>query len=410
VGVWIAIGIGLLVLGAASGAVGLLLVGFLLLLTTWLTGLWSRYGLRRLTYQRRLERDRAVVGDRVGLDVAVRNEKALPLPFVRTEDLVPDDLVLEERPVARSDRPGRAMIDENWSVGWFQQVVRHRHVVAARRGLVRFGPVRLHVADLFGRAASDREDQLPAELLIRPLTAAIRPAGGHRPAPGDRPSRRGLIEDPALLAGVRPFQPGDPLRRVHWRATARLGQPVSRRFDPSQTRHALVALDVQTLDEPHWVMAYDEDLVEGLVVAAGSLMRALLGEGVACGVAAAAWTGTPHRFAYLAPAAGPGQLPQATDLLARLSPFASAPFEALLGSLPARLPPGATVYVLTARDPAPYLRVLRRIQAGGADVRLTCMGAAAALAVQRARTAGLSAGIARVVPDWRAATVVELVG
>ncbi|HEX5466827.1 MAG TPA: DUF58 domain-containing protein [Candidatus Limnocylindrales bacterium] len=403
-------GLVLIVLGAAAGAPGLLLIGVLVLLTVGLTGLWSRRGLRSLAYAHRLGSERAVVGDEVPLDLVLRNEKLLPLPFVRTEDLVSDDLVLREQSLARTDQPGLGAITEAWSVASFQQVVRHRHVLARQRGVFRFGPARVRVADLFGRTATSREDPLPATLVVRPPTVALRPTGAHRPAPGERPARRGLIEDPALFAGVRPFQPGDPLRRIHWRATARLGHPVSRRFDPAQTRTALVVVDVQTVEGPHWRMAYDEDVVESLIVAAGSLVRALLADGVACGLGAAAWTGTIERLAYLAPGSGPDQMARAADLLARLSPFASAPFELLLGSLPASLPRGASLHVLTGRDPSPYLAVLRRLRSGGAEVDLLCFGGQATAAASRARLVGLAAAVGRVLPDWHAPNAVEVAG
>lgn len=404
------LGLAMSLLGAAVGAPGLLLIGILVLLLAGLTNLWSQRGLHRLVYRRELGSSRAVVGDEVKLDLVIRNEKLLPLPFVRTEDHATDDLVLRERPLARSDRPGLGIIDEGWSLAWFQQVVRHRHIVAARRGVVQFGPVRLRVADLFGRSAVTSELALPGRLIVRPPSVPVQPTGGHRPAPGDRASPRGLVEDPALFAGVRPFQPGDPLRRIHWRATARLGRPVSRRFDPAVSRQAVVAVDVQTVEGPHWVMTYDEDVVESLVIAAGSLVRALLAEGTACGFAAAGWTGSIQRLAYLAPAAGPGQLSLVADMLARLSPFASAPFPLLLASLPARLPRGATLHVLTGREPSPYLPILRRLERGGTRVELVCFGPQSGLAVQRARSVGLGAVLGRVAPDWRAPGVVELTG
>jgi hypothetical protein len=42
-----------------------------------------------------------------------------------------------------------------------------------------------------------------------------------------------LFEDPTRMAGVRPYQQGDPLNRIHWRATARTGaiaKPHLRKF------------------------------------------------------------------------------------------------------------------------------------------------------------------------------------
>jgi uncharacterized protein (DUF58 family) len=52
-----------------------------------------------------------------------------------------------------------------------------------------------------------------------------------------------LFEDPTRLAGVRLFQQGDPLNRVHWRATARTGQLHSRVYENSRVAGVTLLLD-----------------------------------------------------------------------------------------------------------------------------------------------------------------------
>jgi len=43
-----------------------------------------------------------------------------------------------------------------------------------------------------------------------------------------------LFEDPTRISGVRPYELGDPLNRVHWRATARTGVLHSKVHEPSR--------------------------------------------------------------------------------------------------------------------------------------------------------------------------------
>src|SRR5699024_718722 len=45
---------------------------------------------------------------------------------------------------------------------------------------------------------------------------------------------------------ARPYVPGDPLRRVHWKATAHRGEPMVRQEEQDDSRHALVLLDPRT--------------------------------------------------------------------------------------------------------------------------------------------------------------------
>jgi uncharacterized protein (DUF58 family) len=52
-----------------------------------------------------------------------------------------------------------------------------------------------------------------------------------------------LFEDPTRIAGVRKYQNGDSLSRVHWRATARTGSLQSKVFEPSTLAGATIAVD-----------------------------------------------------------------------------------------------------------------------------------------------------------------------
>src|SRR6185503_18358441 len=52
-----------------------------------------------------------------------------------------------------------------------------------------------------------------------------------------------LYEDPTRIAGVRRYERGDPLNRVHWRATARTGVLHSKVYEPSSIAGATLLLD-----------------------------------------------------------------------------------------------------------------------------------------------------------------------
>jgi len=407
---WSWLGVALIVIGAFTATPGLLLVGALLILSSVVRTLWSRYGLRGLTYERRLVRDRVTIGEEVELLVSAWNDKLLPLAWLEADDLVSEGLLVRERPVSRSDRPGFSALRSTWTLAPFERVTTHLHVSAHRRGVYRFGPVRLQVADLFGRDVAVRSDEISDTLLVRPRSVPVQIATPELAPLGERRARFGLHPDPSLFAGVRPFQPGDPRRAVHWRATARLGQPVSKRYEPATIRRTVIALDVQTNEEPYWMMVYDEDALESLVVATASLARFVLEDGGSVGLAANAWSGTLARTAWVAPASGEGQLPAILDALARLSVFASSPFEVLLRDLTARLEPGTSVIVVSGHDPRPVLGLEARLVSSGFPVTHVALGARRTDWADAARRAGLTARMADLDRGWRDSTALELAG
>ena len=409
-GGWLALAALMVAVGAATSAPGLFMVAAATLGYGSLTRVWSRFGMGRVEYDRRLGSTRAVAGDTVPLDVTIWNRKPLPLPWIAAEDLVTEGIGVRERPLMERDdeRLGRRVLANAWALAWFERVVRHFHLEATRRGLYEFGPVRLRVRDILGRDAGGGEVAADEMLLVGPRTVPLRLRGQDAAPLGERRTRRSLHADPALYGGVRPFQPGDSMRQVHWRASARLGSTVSRRFEPARGREVVIALDVQTIEGPHWEMIYHDATFEGLCVATASLARQLLAEGATCGIAAASFTGTIQQLAYLPPRASFGQLPRVSELLARIGPVSSRPYTSLLTWLTRRVPPGCVVLTLSSRDPVTFIPAMQRLARSGYRVEHVAFGDDAALHAATVRHAGLPAATASLDPDWEAADALVL--
>jgi uncharacterized protein (DUF58 family) len=396
----------LIAAGAVLAAPGVVLVGLLALLAAGVAGLWSRFGLRNLQYERTFGRLRTVWGEDLPLEIAVRNDKLLPVASVSVDDYATPGTVVRERELMPQPRLKLDSLRSHWTVGWFERVVRHLTIGADRRGVYSFGPIRITVSDLFGYGMATEERPDHTTFIVRPRTLPVRVTSVRRTPAGDLRTRRGLFEDPTQFAGVRPYRPGDPIRRIHWRATARTGQVVTKKFDPSRAQNILLALDVQTMSGLIWTN--DDEMVESLMVAASSLARHALLEGASCGLAAMAWSRTSDTFALAAPRTGRDQLGTIADLLGRLDVSPSGPFEHLLVRLPQRIPLGTTIVVITARDPEPYMAALSRLDRLGFPVQIVGFGPNGQQAAARARAVGLTAMTGSLTPDWRTSDALVL--
>jgi uncharacterized protein (DUF58 family) len=408
---WIALAVGLVLVGMVAGAPGVILVAVLTLGYASLTAVWTRYGTARLEYGRRLSTPRAVAGDDVGLDVTIWNRKALPLPWVTGADRVPERLTIRERDEMPRDEAwaGSLLLRNDWALGWYERVVRHFHLDGVRRGSYHFGPASLGIRDVVGRLAREDEVEGQDTLVVAPAMAPLRHADRASSPLGERRARQSLTVDPALYAGVRPFQPGDSLRLVHWRATARLGSPVSRRLEPAQGREAILIVDVQTVDGPYW-LTWDEDVFESLCIIAASVARRLLDDGGSVGIAAANFAGSPQRVAWLPPRASLAQLPRIGEVLARIGPVPSAPLGTLLGWLATNAPSGSRLMLISARDPSPFVAALRRAGRSGFGVELIAAGPDAIGHARVARLVRVPAQAATVEPSWEVPRAVGLAG
>ncbi len=392
----------LLLGGTFLGVPVAIVLSIVVLLIEIVRAVWARFGLERVTYRRHLERDRITWGEEIPTDIEVWNRKRLPLAWLRAEDEASPGVVVRERPLLIGGHGGR-VLRNTWTLAPFERVTRRFHVTGERRGVYELGPLGLSVGDLFAREAAVEDRAGVDRFLVRPR-AVPTPALRRRDTWGglDR-ARAGPSEDPSRFAGIREYAPGDPLRRIHPRASARLGRPVVKRFEPSRDREVLLALDVQTATGLAAETNWDAEEVESLFVVAASITRSLALERAAFGLAAAGYHGAESRFALLPVSEAPGQLERVFDLLARLSAHPSAPFDRLLGMVLRVVRPGTTIVVLTARDPSPYVAWLRRLERAGCRVVVVACGPNGIADAGRARGVGLVSRSARLDGPWRTA-------
>ena len=95
-------------------------------------------------------------------------------------------------------------------------------------------------------------------------------------------------------------------------------------------------------------------------------------------------------------------------MLARMSSYASAPFENLVATLPMRVGPGTTILALSSRDPRAVLGSERRLAASGYSVTHVAYGPQRAAWAAMARSVGISAMTAGLDGDWRTSGALEL--
>jgi uncharacterized protein (DUF58 family) len=116
-----------------------------------------------------------------------------------------------------------------------------------RRGLHPVGPLTVEVEDPFGlvRSAQRLSDTRTVIVLPRTWTLAPLPrAAGDEPEHGTRVLTSTSTVDEEFAA-MRPYTVGDDIRRIHWRTTARVGEPVVRQYDQPWQRRTTVLLDVR---------------------------------------------------------------------------------------------------------------------------------------------------------------------
>lgn len=378
---WANLGVLIIVVGVGAASPPIVFIGGAVLVIRLLAHRWPRKVLDSLVYERTVSPRRTVMGDEVQVSLSLWNQSRLPIAWAGSDDRLSPHL---------ATRPAAVELSTAGPMRPFERVTRRISVIPMLRGVHEIGPVRVRVAEHFGTQAPvvDVPDE-PVTILARPLMA---PVVGQNPrsAPlAQARARRSLYVDPTLFVGVRPYQSGDPLRSVHWRASARERTLQAKRYEPAMSRQQILVLDVQTVEGPYWMLNYDDELFEDLCVAALSMTRANVVADAACGFAAAGFTRTTQRFAYLPPRADRAQIERVGDVLARLTTESSAPLSELLAWLPRRVARGTTIVILSGRNPLSNAGIARRLQSTGFPVHFILFRTPAD-AVRDGRQAGLS--------------------
>lgn len=254
----------LLVAGLLTGVLDLTRIGVLAIVLPIAAAVMARRHDLGLTLTRTAQPSRLQPDQQCLVELRLANTTDRRSPILMAEELV--DYTLGDRPrfVVPSMSPGQ------------ERVVRYA-VRSHSRGRHRLGPVGIRVKDPFGLSSRTAAHRASSSILVLPRVQPLphgRPRGAELGAEGSIPHRVALHgEDDAA---IREYREGDDLRRIHWPATARVGELMVRQEDLPARRRAVLLLDTRSSALP----AHDpRSGLEWAVSAAASISVHLLALG-----------------------------------------------------------------------------------------------------------------------------------
>ncbi|HYF76656.1 MAG TPA: DUF58 domain-containing protein [Symbiobacteriaceae bacterium] len=367
--------IGLAVLLGTSvmlrSALLLVLFGFLsviVILAHW----WGRYALDRVEYRRFLERSRCFVGEEMELRIELTNRKILPITYLAVDDTMPLELHIGAKSLAYH-RVGKGLLRFLFGLAWYQKVVRRYRLTPTRRGFYRIGPAEMQGGDPLGYVKDSRTVTETNSLIVYPRVVPLDALGLPTRRPfGDLKSKDRLFEDPMRFAGVREYQPGDPLNRIHWKASAAAGELQVRLLDPSSNPGLAVFINTWGWDL-FW-QGVEPAVLETACVVAASVANYATDQGVPVGMYANGLAQEWGLTLHLPPARGAHVLPQILEGLARLQmPTNLSLAETLANEGPA-LQYGTSVVIITRQVTEESADALLRVHRSGRPVTLVLIG------------------------------------
>lgn len=323
---------------------------------------WRQHSLDGVTYKRRWRYRRLFPGEKTTVRIDVENNKVIPLPWLRIEDLWADQVAPEGTlSLAPSHIQGSGFLVNIFSLRWFERVHRTYELVFRKRGVYSVGPVSMESGDLFGLYEKRADLEQVEYLTVFPEIIPPRDLDLEAEDPfGDQRSRRRLFEDPNRPVGIRDYRPEDDFRRVHWPATAHTGSLQVKVYQPVSSQVMTVCLNVSTL--AHSWEGYLPGLLEHLIRVAATITQEGMRKGYAVGLLSNGCLAHADQPFRVQPGRSPGQLARLFEMLAGVTPLTTTPFERYLLRSSPSIPYGATLVIITAFFSDELARTLVRLK------------------------------------------------
>jgi len=257
--------VGLFITALLSRQANLILLA-LPLLTYLLMGILHSPGDIHLQTSRHISRSPGTVDETVEMRVTAQNSGTSPAYFCLQDSLFQSMNLLQ-------GKPGRFIYVTPGEQNDLTYIFR------ARRGLYAWKTIRVIATDPFSLFEQVKDHPAQAEVLISPTPARLRHISIRplitRHIPGSMPAR--LAGSGTNFFSIREYQPGDPLRKIHWRGAARHpGELFTKEFEQDEIADIGLILDARAVEGD----ANGEDsLFEHAVNATSSLAELFLREG-----------------------------------------------------------------------------------------------------------------------------------
>ena len=277
---------------------------------------WS---LKRLRCSRQLSRTTAFAGESGEMIEVVGNHSPFIIPWLRLESHLSPYLKLGKQDSVQSLH--ETFYASLFTLMPYQQIRRTHQIRFLRRGVYELGSASLTSGDILNifRFGLSLEDSVQVLVFPRLLEADQVPPVLSQQM-GELSRQRQLMQDPFLVRGIRAYQPGDPIRDIHWPATARVGQAQLRLHDDSARTRLLVVLNIQG-EDMQWQDKMEDRMIPtmeyGISLAATLCMQALE-NGLCAGFAANTSTQDDRETTLLMPSDGGTARETILTTLARL--------------------------------------------------------------------------------------------
>lgn len=346
-------------------------LGYTLLFGLILAGLWTWSSGQGVRVRMSRSRDRVQAGESIVERFEVINDSAIPKLWLEVEEA--------------SDLPGHTAqfvtsLGRTSHRNWRVQTTCHR------RGLYNLGPITVRSSDPFDIFSREMRFGHRRGLVVYPRALEL-PRYSAPPAnlPGEGRFRRRTHYVTPNASGIRDYEPGDSVNRIHWKSSLRTGSLKVKTFELDPASHLWVILDLSSQDH---IGTGDDATIETAVTVAASVVRLFINQNRSVGLMMFG-----ERLDVIEPDRGSQHFGRMLESLAVAQAVGTVPVASILYQQSRRWGRHTTVIVVTASTDPRWQGAIRT---------LTQRGVKAAVAMIDLESWGGRSGAAATAVELRA--------
>ncbi len=326
-------------------------LGYTLLFGLALAALWTWSSGQGVRVRMSRSRDRVQAGESIIERFEVINDSAIPKLWLE---------VAEE-----SDLPGHTAqfvtsLSRSSHRNWRVQTTCHR------RGVFNLGPITVRSSDPFDIFSRELRFGHRRGLVVYPRALEL-PRYSAPPAnlPGEGRFRRRTHYVTPNASGIRDYEAGDSVNRIHWKSSLRTGSLKVKTFELDPASHLWVILDLSSQDH---IGSGDDATIETAVTVAASVVRLFINQNRSVGLMMFG-----ERLDVIEPDRGSQHFGRILESLAVAQPVGTVPVASILYQQSRRWGRHTTVIVVTASTDPRWQGAIRTLTHRGVKVAVALL-------------------------------------
>ncbi len=293
-------------------------------------------------------------------NINIKNRASLPLYWLEVISYLPERLVFPNKIGELVRVPPKSKVSLNYEIK------------GLKRGIYELGPVILQTSDIISGEEFKNISSLNERLTVYPKIVPILFGRIHSYQPiGELRSDEVAFEDPSLFRGTREYSYNDPIKRIHWKLSARTGTLQVKTYEPTIGAQSVIFLNLRYQD----YMPFDRDYkVELAITLTASLATFLVRKKQEVGLVTNGGDmligDTELKVQKIPPRRGEEHLIRILELLARVVSRRTEEFAPIIYSESLSFPRWVNLLVITPKENDHLMKTLIGINRRGTNVSL----------------------------------------